>query len=515
MKKMVAGTMNLRLARQQGLELRGRRHALPLGGIELGVSPGQLDRGRGRVCFLSHRCSDLFSNGLAGHSNCAPARCVAKPGGTGLASARSAGKICSIGGHISMSEDTKKTDDLTDEEMRGRVIQLAFGGDERRFREFCETVNAAIPQGTGVVLRGSAVTGVRWDDGAPFDADGPGTSDLDLTLVGDEVIEPLQPGRLLRSGGPLQTAQRQGPGHRAGPRPAAPKAAGWSGDRSTSRPRATSSCTSAATSLGQPYLTLIEKTEERVSLRLLSYNIRYGGVGREDRLAAVIRELAPDVVVFRRPPGRRSSSGWPQRGRDAGIWAARPGHSLGFMSRLEIAHHEWHRPPGARHPFLEIVPAGTEFRVFGLHLSAVHSNWTERRRVRELRALLDGIERASGRLPRTGRRLQHARPGRAARRAPPAGTAPAAGLAERWPDSVADDPDAARRPLRGRLPPASPGRPGLHLSDLGPAHPPRLRLSCPSPSPADSTSCEVVRGDAAAAPASDHFPLLADLEVGR
>ncbi|HZN12474.1 MAG TPA: hypothetical protein VFC61_12400 [Blastocatellia bacterium] len=87
-----------------------------------------------------------------------------------------------------MSEDTKKTDDLTDEEMRGRVIRLAFGGDERRFREFCETVNAAIPQGTGVVLRGSSVTGVRWDDGAPFDADGPGTSDLDLTLVGDEVI---------------------------------------------------------------------------------------------------------------------------------------------------------------------------------------------------------------------------------------------------------------------------------------------------------------------------------------
>ena len=27
------------------------------------------------------------------------------------------------------------------------------------------------------MLRGSAVTGVRWQDGAPFDADGPGTSD--------------------------------------------------------------------------------------------------------------------------------------------------------------------------------------------------------------------------------------------------------------------------------------------------------------------------------------------------
>jgi hypothetical protein len=32
------------------------------------------------------------------------------------------------------------------------------------------------------------VTVQRWNDGARFDADGFGTSDLDLTLVGDEVI---------------------------------------------------------------------------------------------------------------------------------------------------------------------------------------------------------------------------------------------------------------------------------------------------------------------------------------
>jgi hypothetical protein len=36
-----------------------------------------------------------------------------------------------------------------------------------------------------VILRGSAVTGFRWRDEAPFDADGPGTSDLDVTMVGD------------------------------------------------------------------------------------------------------------------------------------------------------------------------------------------------------------------------------------------------------------------------------------------------------------------------------------------
>jgi len=77
---------------------------------------------------------------------------------------------------------------LTEEEKRSNVIRLAFGGSPERFEEFCRTVRRDIPDGTAVVLRGSAVTGQRWKDGAPFDADGPGTSDLDLTLVGDEAV---------------------------------------------------------------------------------------------------------------------------------------------------------------------------------------------------------------------------------------------------------------------------------------------------------------------------------------
>lgn len=78
---------------------------------------------------------------------------------------------------------------LTDEEMRARLLQLAFAGDAERLREFCQTVEDSIPAGTCVMLRGSAITGTRWKDGAPFDADGPGTSDLDLTLVGDDIID--------------------------------------------------------------------------------------------------------------------------------------------------------------------------------------------------------------------------------------------------------------------------------------------------------------------------------------
>ncbi len=82
---------------------------------------------------------------------------------------------------------------LTDEEKRANLLRFAFGGDPDRLHEFCRIIREEIPDGTGVVLRGSAVTGRRWKDGAPFDSEGPGTSDLDLTLVGDEAVALFKP----------------------------------------------------------------------------------------------------------------------------------------------------------------------------------------------------------------------------------------------------------------------------------------------------------------------------------
>ena len=79
--------------------------------------------------------------------------------------------------------------ELTMEEKRANVVRLAFGGVEARYDAFRRVIYDATPPDTAAVLRGSAVTGRRWKDGAPFDADGPGTSDLDLTLVGEEAIK--------------------------------------------------------------------------------------------------------------------------------------------------------------------------------------------------------------------------------------------------------------------------------------------------------------------------------------
>src|SRR5439155_13211075 len=78
--------------------------------------------------------------------------------------------------------------ELSEADKRENVLRLAFNGRPELFRQFCSAIEEAIPPGTTVVLRGSAITGYRWKDGAAFDADGPGTSDLDLTLGGDRAV---------------------------------------------------------------------------------------------------------------------------------------------------------------------------------------------------------------------------------------------------------------------------------------------------------------------------------------
>jgi hypothetical protein len=83
--------------------------------------------------------------------------------------------------------------DLTQAEKRANVIRLAFNDDPATLDAFVELIRKSIPNDTGAVLRGSAVTGYRWKDGAAFDSDGPGTSDLDLTLVGSEILSYYTP----------------------------------------------------------------------------------------------------------------------------------------------------------------------------------------------------------------------------------------------------------------------------------------------------------------------------------
>ncbi len=247
-----------------------------------------------------------------------------------------------------------------------------------------------------------------------------------------------------------------------------------------------------------------------MSLRLLSYNIRYGGVGRERLLAGVINACEPDVVVLEeavRPDvvERLAST--------CGMnhWGAQRGRSLAFLSRVAIAHHEWHRVRLARRHYLELLVAGSGARIYGVHLSAIHSNPTERRRAYELTAMLRGIaEHEQG---------FHVLTGDFNTLAP------------------SEELDIRRLPFRLRAVVWMTGRKirwttirlmldtgytdgyrMLHSDDPGPTFPtwdPHIRLDytfVPEVFRARLHRCDVVRDAPGVREASDHFPLLSEIE---
>jgi exodeoxyribonuclease-3 len=169
------------------------------------------------------------------------------------------------------------------------------------------------------------------------------------------------------------------------------------------------------------------------------------------------------------------------------------------------------RPWFSRHAFVEVVPAGDQLRLFGVHLSAVHAAWTERRRLLELRALLRSVARhqhgfhvlagdfntlAPGaaldveRLPLRVRPFVWMTGGRIRWRA--IQTVLDAGYADAFRSLHPDDP-------------------GMTL----PTSNPHVRLDyvfVPQQYRARVVSCAVVR-DPSAVDASDHFPVVADLQV--
>lgn len=247
-------------------------------------------------------------------------------------------------------------------------------------------------------------------------------------------------------------------------------------------------------------------------LKLLSYNIRFGGLGREDQLAEAIRATGADMVVLQEATNPRVVERI-ARATEMNIWASRPNHSLAFISRTEVAHYEWHPLPGGRRSFLEIALAGTDFRVFGVHLRAIHSNWTERRRVRELRYLLQSIEHHQKGLHVLLGDFNTLAPGELLdMRLLPLRLRPMVWLSGgyiRW-ETIQIMLDAGYVD----------GYRALHPIEKGftfPTWNPHLRLDyifLPGPFAERLKDCRVSDEDPAVAHASDHFPLLSDLELG-
>jgi endonuclease/exonuclease/phosphatase family metal-dependent hydrolase len=245
-------------------------------------------------------------------------------------------------------------------------------------------------------------------------------------------------------------------------------------------------------------------------IRLLSYNIRKGGAGREDALESVIAPCAPDVVIFQEATVPDVIQTLAVRCRMP-FWGAHPKLSLGFMSRLPIAHREWHRPRLSRHAFLELVPENVPFRIFGVHLSAVFAAWTESRRVMELRSLVASIARHQDGMHALVGDFNTVTPGElldfAALPQKVRATVWLSGGQIRW-RTVQVVRDAGYADVFRAL---HPDDPGLTL----PTTAPQVRLDyvfVPEAQLPRVTRCDVVR-TGQAQQASDHFPLLSEIQV--
>jgi endonuclease/exonuclease/phosphatase family metal-dependent hydrolase len=248
-----------------------------------------------------------------------------------------------------------------------------------------------------------------------------------------------------------------------------------------------------------------------VRLRLLSYNIKFGGTGRAELIAAVIRAANPDVVLLQEATDRLTV------GRIAELtgmphWDSRVNYSTGFLSRMPVSDYKWHLPRNTKHAFLEVALEKPHMRLFGLHLSAWFSNWSERQRAFEIRALLGSIKDHQDGFHIIAGDFNAVAPGELLR-------------TERMPQWIRamvwlSGRDIARHTIQHMIDQRyvdawaalHPGEPGYTF----PAWDPHVRLDylfVPERYRGCLQSCSVFDEPAEARKASDHFPLMVDLDA--
>jgi len=123
-------------------------------------------------------------------------------------------------------------------------------------------------------------------------------------------------------------------------------------------------------------------------VRLVSYNIRFGGGRRVALIGGVLATLRPDVVLLQEATDPIAVD---RIARAAGLPNVfrRPDWSVAALTREEPDELAWHRP-GRSRGFLEVDPAGADgLRLLGMHLPAGLSNRGERARLRSVESLLD------------------------------------------------------------------------------------------------------------------------------
>jgi exodeoxyribonuclease-3 len=125
-------------------------------------------------------------------------------------------------------------------------------------------------------------------------------------------------------------------------------------------------------------------------MRIVSYNIRFGGGERLAFIGAVLASLRPDVVFLQEATNPVAVDRIAHMAGMTHVYR-RPGWGVAGLTREPVRGHAWHRPGRAR-GFLELVPAHGDadppLRLLGHHLPAGLSQRGERARLRSIDELL-------------------------------------------------------------------------------------------------------------------------------
>ncbi len=130
-----------------------------------------------------------------------------------------------------------------------------------------------------------------------------------------------------------------------------------------------------------------------MTLRVASYNLRFGGIGRKAAISASLASLRPDVVVLQEATDRPTVE-WIGRKLGLDHVVAESGRSVAALSRLPLVS-AWHEIGNGR-TSLELRVKSPDLRIFGVHLSSGLSQRGETRRLVEVSRLLSQIEASGG-----------------------------------------------------------------------------------------------------------------------
>jgi exodeoxyribonuclease III len=121
-------------------------------------------------------------------------------------------------------------------------------------------------------------------------------------------------------------------------------------------------------------------------VRLLSYNIRFGGGRRRELIAGVISSIDPDLVILQEAT-EPDVVDWIGARTGLTTTVRRPDWSVAALTRMPLTTRAWHQPRPGR-GFLELDSPASPVRVLGVHLTAGMTARGERVRLREAERLV-------------------------------------------------------------------------------------------------------------------------------